>query len=269
MKKNPFLLIGCTLFFTATILCSNCAKEYSYEGGPQPQQPQQPPVVTTPDAAQYSLTGSPDYCVNFAVKGTYVAGENLSGQHTVDVSINVLKAGPFVLRTDTVNGIFFSKTGSFTTTGQQVVTLDGHGRPETTGFVSLHTIAPNSQCVIELAAQNPPPVATYVLEYGPGNPNPCTCNVQGTYQAQQPLSAANTITQTVFVTLEGNYTVETNKVNGIYFSKTGTFTSTGRQTITLKGYGTPVSVGNYVLYSQIVGPHPLGGAVCGITVPVQ
>lgn len=69
--------------------------------------------------------------------------------------------------------------------------------------------------------------------------------VQGTYQAGAALSISNTITLQVNVTQKGNYSVSAAAVNGMVFSAGGTFTSTGANTITLAGAGTPVASGTY------------------------
>lgn len=66
----------------------------------------------------------------------------------------------------------------------------------------------------------------------------------GTYTQGIALTSTNTVTVTVTVTTPGTYTISTNTVNGVSFSKTGTFTNTGVQTVILNGSGTPVASGN-------------------------
>jgi hypothetical protein len=73
----------------------------------------------------------------------------------------------------------------------------------------------------------------------------------------------------VYVQQTGNFTIQTSKVNGMVFSASGNFSSTGSQYITLTGSGTPVTAGSFTLIPQIVGPHPLGGESCAISVTVQ
>ncbi len=71
----------------------------------------------------------------------------------------------------------------------------------------------------------------------PGNCNPITVN--GNYKQGVPLNATNTLQVQVNVTATGSYLIFTNSANGISFSKAGTFTSTGLQTVILDGTGTP------------------------------
>ena len=67
--------------------------------------------------------------------------------------------------------------------------------------------------------------------------------IAGVYEAGTPLGASNFITVDVNVTGVGTYTITTDTVNGYYFRGTGTFGSTGVQTIKLTGIGKPVDVG--------------------------
>ena len=73
----------------------------------------------------------------------------------------------------------------------------------------------------------------------------------------------------VYVTSVGNFAIATNTVNGMTFAFSGAFTTTGTQRVTLVGTGIPVTKGSFALSPQIVGPHPLGGQVCGIVITVN
>src|SRR5215203_604324 len=70
--------------------------------------------------------------------------------------------------------------------------------------------------------------------------------INGTYVAGTALSSTNTMDVTVNVAAKGAYSIYTNTVNGYSFKSTGNFTSTGLQTVNLKGSGTPTSLGNNV-----------------------
>jgi hypothetical protein len=86
------------------------------------------------------------------------------------------------------------------------------------------------------------PGAQYSLISAGGN---CSnINVNGTYIVGKPLSNdTNTVTVQVNVTAIGSYNISTNTVNGYSFSAVGNFTTTGVQTVTLKGSGTPGGTG--------------------------
>jgi hypothetical protein len=95
-----------------------CKKEYSYEGdgSPTPPPPPPPPPSTVGDAS-FTLTGAPNNCFNAYVNGTYVSGVFLSNANTVDINVNVTAIGNYNLTTDTINGVWFSRSGTFTSTG--------------------------------------------------------------------------------------------------------------------------------------------------------
>ena len=80
--------------------------------------------------------------------------------------------------------------------------------------------------------------------------------------------SVNSIDIQTFAT-PGNFTIATNTINGMMFSYTGSFITTGSQDIILYGTGTPVMPGNYIITPEIVGPHPLGGQACSFFVTVN
>jgi hypothetical protein len=86
-----------------------------------------------------------------------------------------------------------------------------------------------------------------------GEPLPCiTPLISGNYVVATPLDISNTVVVTVNVTTIGTYTIATGLINGIRFEGSGTFTSTGPQTITLFGSGIPEApiTGTYVPGTQ-------------------
>ncbi len=88
---------------------------------------------------------------------------------------------------------------------------------------------------------NSTPLATYTL----GTGGSCAATtVSGRYVADTVLDASNTVMITVEVSVAGPYWITTNTVNGMLFSSTGTFTSTGTQTVILNGSGTPIAINN-------------------------
>ncbi|MES2776402.1 MAG: hypothetical protein V4722_19655 [Bacteroidota bacterium] len=219
--------------------------------------------------AAFTLAGAPNNCEDVVVKGRYFPGVVLDPSNTVDIKVNVTTVGAYTLKTDTINGISFSKTGSFTTTGVQTITLAGSGTPLFPRNLVFTPLGGTSSCTFSVTVENPAPLATYVLESGSGSPNPCIYTVAGTYNFNTPLTTTNTVSMRVFVTVVGNFTIATNTVNGMLFSHTGTFTGTGSQSVVLTGSGTPIAPGTFTLTPGIVGPAPLGGAACAISITVN
>jgi hypothetical protein len=105
-----------------------------------------------------------------------------------------------------------------------------------------------------------------LAEYTLGSGGPCTgAIVSGRFVADTALTVSNSVTITVNVALAGPYSITTNTVNGISFSQTGTFTSTGPQTVILKGTGMPTDIdtSDFIL-TPLSGP----GGICTFLVPI-
>ena len=68
-------------------------------------------------------------------------------------------------------------------------------------------------------------------------------SVSGNYVAGKTLTDSNYIDVSVFVQTKGTYSIYTDTVNGYFFKGTGNFSTTGPNTIRLKGVGKPVSSG--------------------------
>ncbi len=219
-------------------------------------------------AGGFTFAGAPNACSSPAINGIYVAGKILSAYNFVIVSANVTAIGAYALSTDTLDGISFSSSGTFTATGNQNIKLYGKGTPNVPRNLIFTPLTPSSSCTFNLAIANSEPLATYVLESGGSNPSVCVYTVSGTFTSGTPLNNLNTVSVRVYATIAGNFTVETNTVNGITFSYTGVFSTLGSQNILLTGSGTPVSFGTFTLIPQIVGPHPIGGEACAISITV-
>ena len=79
-----------------------------------------------------------------------------------------------------------------------------------------------------------------------GSPGSCLNPViGGTYESGKALDSSNTITLQVNVTKTGLYNISCPNVNGVIFSVRDSFSTTGTQSIVLKGAGTPVTTGSF------------------------
>jgi hypothetical protein len=97
----------------------------------------------------------------------------------------------------------------------------------------------------------------------------CVGAIAGAYTAGTAMNASNTYTLTVYVTVVGSFSISTQTVDGVNFSYSGTFTTLGTQWVTLKAKGIPVSIGNFTMTPEIIGPAPLGAKSCDFTMPVK
>lgn len=249
------------VLFLLTCFCllGSCQKEYSIEKGSR--DPNAPAVFT--------FGGAPGACAVVSNSGDYRAGTALTTDHTVVIGVEVTETGPYTITTNTENGYSFSATGTFTNLGDQTVVLIGNGTPVEARNNEFTAQANGAQsCTFGITVRSgsgtpggSPPTAVFTLA---GEPNACAnASVSGTYTVDTALTAANTVSLQVDVTSPGAYSVTTNTAGGMTFSKTGTFTTTGPQTIVLDGSGTPDAAGDHTFTPQT------GASSCTFTVTVQ
>lgn len=220
MKKQFLYLLSLLL-----IVIVSCQKELSFEQGDSPGK----------GTLQSNVTGD---CLPKTVNGSYGVGIPLiPTSNTITVQVNITKTGTYVITTDTVNGYYFRATGTFTTLGLTTITLRGNGTPFATGVNNFVVSFDGSVCDIQVTVASP---AVFTLA---GAPNACTgAVVAGSYALGIPLTATNTATISVNVTTIGAYTISTT-YQGMTFQKSGTFATTGVQTVVLDGSGTPTTAG--------------------------
>ena len=189
-----------------------------------------------------TLGASGGVCTPATTAGTFTQGVSLTSTNTATVTVTVATAGTYTISTNTVNGVSFSHTGTFTTTGVQNVILTGSGTPVSSGNQTFTITFGSSTCtfIVNFAGGTAPATGTLG-----GSPGSCTSvTPAGTYTQGIALTSLNTVTVQVNVTTIGAYTISTNTVNGVNFSKTGTFTTTGLQNVILSGTGTSTNSGS-------------------------
>lgn len=217
------------------VLFASCEKELSYENGG---------LITVGNVggtAKYSLSGAPGGCTGAIVDGDYKAGAGLTANNTIEITVNVDSIGTYLVTTNTVNGISFSGSGTFTNTGVQTIILAGTGTPVAAGTFSY--VPGSNGCSFAVTIEAATGNAVFTLG---GSPASCTgFTAAGTYTAGTALIATNMVTFDVNVTTIGTYAISTAAVNGVTFTKTGSFSATGSQTITLQGAGTPTAAGDF------------------------
>jgi hypothetical protein len=215
------------LFFISLFLLS-CEKELSFEGG-----------VTTPaaDTAVFTLGGSPSSCTGFTAAGTYIADIPLVASNTVALNVTVNTIGSYTVNTGTVNGITFSTSGNFTSTGSQVITLQGVGTPTAAGDFT-YTVSNGGSSSCSLIITVVPAVSVAI-----GTVDCAGVTLSGTYTQGIVLGSDNTVSIPVNVITAGSYSVTTAAVNGCTFSASGILAA-GAQTIVLAGSGTPTASGS-------------------------
>jgi hypothetical protein len=233
-----------------TVFVMSCKKEYSYEKG-----------VSNPSSGSLQ-SGATGDCLGSVVGGTYKADSTLTDSNYVDVKVDVSTVGDYTIRTDTINGFYFSAAGSFTATGENTVRLQGNGKPQTVGTNIFTVTYDSTQCTISVITLpgGSGGTAVYALQGAPNNCNPGS--TQGTYAAGIATNSSNTATVNVDVTTVGTYSIVTTAINGITFSASGTFSGAGAQAIVLNASGTPTAEGSFTI------PVTVGSTTCSFPLTV-
>ncbi|MBL7739357.1 MAG: hypothetical protein JNK14_09060 [Chitinophagaceae bacterium] len=195
-------------------------------------------------------------CTTATVNGTYTVGTALTVTNTITLPVNVTTAGTYTI-TATLNGMTFSASGTFATTGAQNVTLNGTGTPTTAGANAIPVTGGTAGCNVTVTV-NPGAggAATFTVDCS-------SAALNGYLTKGVPVAAVNTISIDVNVTVAGTYTITTTPTNGIIYSASGTFATTGLQTVTLNGSGTPVNSGDFTI------PVASGTTPCSFVITVD
>ena len=91
-------------------------------------------------------------CKPVVVKGNYIQGNVMSPQNTIQVQVDVAKAGTYYIYTDDVNDITFSGEGNVQV-GTQIITLYAAGIPSASGDQTFVLHYGNSLCSFTIKFQ--------------------------------------------------------------------------------------------------------------------
>ena len=208
---------------------------------------------TTPSATFTSTIGSmstnglgvvTSYTTNTSnpFVGTLTASEPIPQNNTVHQRIiaNVQTVGDYKLSTNTNNGVTFAANGTFDGTGNKVITLYASGTPISTGTYS-YTINTNPNVTFTATTVANPSTN--------GSAKISTFSLGDKTGTLYPRISASGVTQTINVNVGtiGTYNISTTSspVNGVTFAASGTFTTTGLQTIVLTANGSGTYAGTY------------------------
>lgn len=203
-----------------------CQKELSFDAG---------------SVGIFSKDGSGN-CLPSTVNGIFKVDTVIAtNTNYVDVQVNVSIGGSFDIKSDTVNGYSFHKTGNVGA-GLNIIRLYASGKPLVAGTDVFTIKYGTSTCTFSITVVGSSAgAAVFTLGGSPGNCSGAV--VSGTYTQGAALTAVNTVALQVVVTTPGTYTIGAASVNGMIFTASGVFTATGTQTVILAGTGLPVAAG--------------------------
>lgn len=193
------------------------------------------------------------------VNGIFRVDSVLTNDNYVDVEVDVKFGGKFNIKTDSVNGYSFKKTGTVGS-GLNRIRLYASGKPVATGTNTFTITYGLSICTFSITVFNSGTgTALYTLGGAPGN---CSVTaINGNYITGMAMDTnTNTAQATVNVNSIGTYIITGTAKNGVTFNARGVFANPGIQSIFLKATGTPLAAGTFI--------HPISNAATNCNLPI-
>lgn len=216
-----------TAVFAISIFLTSCVKNTD-------------PAGVSAGTLQSAISGN---CNPVVVNGIFMVDSVLTSNNYVDVQVNVTVGGSFEIKSDSINGYSFKKSGTVSI-GLNTIRLYASGKPLATGTNTFTVVYGGTACsftITVFAAGGGFGTALYTLG---GSPGSCSVsNITGNYVVGLAMTPANKVEMTVNVSGTGTYNIPGVAVNGITFSANGTFTNPGIQNIFLSASGTPSGPG--------------------------
>lgn len=242
------------LFLSAAFIISSCQKELSFEEG----------------TARGSLKKASGDCLGANQVGTFKKDTLLTAGNYVDIQVDIIQTGTYVIKTDTLNGYSFSATGIVAVEGVNTIRLLASGRPVAPALdvftVKFDTTSCQINIVVTGTGGGGGTAARFTLV---GSPTTCTGVTQtNNFYANVPTNASNYVDIKVDVQSAGTYTIATPVINGVSFAATGVLTIGTNQNIRLLADGNaPTAAGSTFNYA-LTTPAP-SASNCGFNLTVQ
>ena len=242
------------LFLSAAFIISSCQKELSFEEG----------------TARGSLKKASGDCLGANQVGTFKKDTLLTAGNYVDIQVDIIQTGTYVIKTDTLNGYSFSATGIIAVEGVNTIRLLASGRPVAPALdvftVKFDTTSCQINIVVTGTGGGGATAAKFTLV---GSPSTCTGAKQSNnFYANVPTTPANRDTVFVNVTQAGTYSINTGAaINGLQFSASGTLAVGTNVPIILTATGMPGAQGSNTF--PLITSSPNNVSNCGFTINTQ
>ncbi|HSC53605.1 MAG TPA: hypothetical protein VLC98_08300 [Phnomibacter sp.] len=192
LLSSTKLLLWVLLAFTWV----GCQKELSDESGSAPPS----------NDASGVLNGSPGTCANFVLNGAYTQGLAVDTANYVTVEMNFTTTGGYVVKSDTVNGVSFTGSGTVNAAGIVAVKMLAAGTPLNPGAFTYTVNFKGSSCSFTLNAFQQAVATT-------GDYFPMTANSWWTYMANDPAATPTDTAYTLSTGMTGTISITGNTYN--------------------------------------------------------
>jgi hypothetical protein len=216
-----------------TLLFAACQKELRFE-----------PLPPSGDAQGILKMNAAGTCLPQSISGAYIKDTVLNTANFIEVAVEVTKTGRYKISTDTIDGFYFSDSGTFNRIQTETIILKGKGTPTSLGLKQFTVKFGNStSCKIAInvtTAGTSNPIAVFSIT-NCGSP----VLSGGPFVAGTPSNAIQTVMFSVTVTNIGLYNITSTSNNGLTFTASGSYNGTGSNTVILTPTGTPTAAGTF------------------------
>lgn len=227
LTGQDLLSINSLLIFNTT---ENCYNFYDVEGGEWKS------LCGTLKKADINIVDC-----NAVAVGSFREGIELTGANYIKAELEVKRAGSYQISGMSGNGYFFNTSGEYLEPGNYTLYVPAFGTPiaEQTDAIDLIINGNDVGCTVSVTVTSS--LADYNVDCG-------SATINGNYYLNTTVNPnSNTLTVNVNVTEVGTWRANTTKVNGVSFSGSGLFTTTGSHMVTLLGSGKPESAGSFTV----------------------
>ena len=221
---------------------------------------------TTPPAV-FTLGGNGGACTGAVLAGIYTSNVATTSANTVTLDVTVTTAGPYSISTNVVNGVSFSGSGVLaTSTTSIVLTAQGTPAASATDVISGYTVTAGAGSCSFSVTYAGVPAGPASFTFDCANTDPVIASAPGIpLRVEMTFDpAVNLIHSSVNVITPGTYTITTTYglggADGVNLNTSGTFTTTGVQTLTLHPQGVPTRGG--IVFYNISSPQATNPTPC-------
>lgn len=217
------------------------------------------------DLGEASLSITSADCASGTVNGSYKAGTVVNSANYLQITVQVIEPGSYIIEGQTGNGFFFQKSGTFTTTGAYTLQLPAIGTPTAAGTFNIPLTLNGN--LFDPACSQSVTVAPADVLFSFNNSYCGAANTSAQSLTRGLASTGKTLQVKVNVINAGIFSFNTNTVYGVQYTASNVALTAGAQTVTLTANGNaPTTAGTNVTFT--VTGTGLSGTTCDVPVNI-
>lgn len=203
-------------------------------------------------------------CENAIIAGTYKVGTPANGSNYIELILNVIEPGSYIIEGQTGKGFFFQRIGTFSTTGIFPVQIPAIGMPNEAGTwsfpLTLNGEPFSPDCLQEVKVDSADVKFNFDTSY-------CGTKAYSEQLIKGEASTGKTTKIRVNVETAGVFNFSSNTVHGVQYTANNISLASGLQEVTLTANGNPPVSAETNATFTITGTG-LNGAACQVLVDI-